>query len=200
MKLPVRKIAKWLLSISEPDTETRAAMFKCHVALIVEDSQNDAEILAHLLRRKNWDSRWARNPSEADKELERQKFDLIFMDIVFPGAQNGYDYASRLSKQEKTEDIPLVFITGAPDTLIHTKPGEYLAHIVKPVTEESLHPAIKVANGLNGNKPTPPRPRIVISASVTLLLISAVIGNGIGYGNGWLIKFIKNLFTTLNVP
>jgi len=197
MKLPMlRELAKLLVELSgPPDTKTLAP--KKHRALIIEDDRDDAYMLMHFLRSERWDYQWARSPREAQDLFDASlTFDIIFMDIVFPGDRDGYSYSHSLANSAKTENIPVVFVTGAPDTLVRTKAGDYLAHIVKPVNLESVRRALKssLVNGLNLNVP---KPRVIISTSFGLMIACAIIGNGIGSGNGWLVRALASLFKAI---
>lgn len=192
MKLPkLRKLARWLMDLTEGDTKT--VVPKPHRALIIEDERGDADWLKHLLRAERWEYEWVRSPKEADEVLKFSTFDIIILDIVFPGDRDGYVYAKELSISPSSENIPVVFVTGAPDTLIRTTKGEYLAHIVKPVSPDGLHRALKVANGLNGSSQPQPKQKIVLGFSATFFVLSAVIGNGLGNGDGWLVRILIKL-------
>jgi CheY-like chemotaxis protein len=69
--------------------------------------------------------------------------DLILLDIMMPG-MNGWDVAARIKQNEKTRDVPIVFLTAKGDDMSvgigHLSAEDY---IVKPFDimklKESVH-------------------------------------------------------------
>ena len=44
---------------------------------------------------------------EARREIERFRFDLIFIDLLIPGEPSGYDLCKALKEDERTKEIPI---------------------------------------------------------------------------------------------
>lgn len=80
--------------------------------LIIEDSENDAELLVRRLRRGGYATEHERveTPQEMQDALSRQSWDLILSDYAMPRF-NGVQ-ALKLT-QEKGLDIPFILISGA---------------------------------------------------------------------------------------
>lgn len=199
MKPQLRKFAKLLIEWTEPSTETKAIAARPRKALIVEDCEVDAEVLGHRIRAEGWEFEVASSPKFARIWLESTKFDIIFMDMSFAGDMDGYKFSEELARKKGTENIPIVFVTGFPDALVKKSGGTCVIYIGKPPSMEGMKRVLKIANGVNGHTPPlNPRPRVIISASVTLLLLSFTIGTGFSSGDGWLIKLLITLFKTLS--
>lgn len=79
--------------------------------LLVEDSEDDAELLACHLERHNCDVEWVRveTPEAMSSALERQQWDIILADYSLP--QFSAIAALRLL-QSKTLDIPFIIVSG----------------------------------------------------------------------------------------
>ncbi len=76
--------------------------------------------------------------------LERKRTDLILLDYEMPG-QNGLEVMERILANEKTKDIPVVFLTGINDRekirkVISMKPQGYL---LKPIERDNLIQTIR---------------------------------------------------------
>lgn len=83
--------------------------------LVVEDSEANVEILKNLLERRGYDVTTARSGSAAFEWLENNLPDLILTDINMPG-MDGFEVCSRLKADERTAEIPVIFISALDDT------------------------------------------------------------------------------------
>ncbi|MFZ2657580.1 MAG: response regulator [Victivallales bacterium] len=79
--------------------------------LIVEDSQNDADLLIRELKRGGFDPKWKRVETAHDMEntLDTESWDLIISDYKMPNF-NGIDALNLL--QKKNLDIPFIISSG----------------------------------------------------------------------------------------
>lgn len=78
--------------------------------LIVDDSPENVSMLAETLSK--YDCIVALTGENALEKAQAEPHpDLILLDIVMPGI-NGFEVCKRLKKDEKTENIPIVFTTG----------------------------------------------------------------------------------------
>jgi EAL domain-containing protein (putative c-di-GMP-specific phosphodiesterase class I)/ActR/RegA family two-component response regulator len=84
--------------------------------LIVDDAQNDLELLSLLLRRQGYEVRIALNGLVALAEAEADPPDLILLAVYIPGI-DGYTVCNRLKSNEKTSEIPVLFISEIDDPL-----------------------------------------------------------------------------------
>lgn len=196
MNLPSwKKLGRAIAALTDTQPDTKTSVPKVYRALIVEDNHDDAFFIEHLLRAEGWDYRWARSPREADDLIRINTFDLIILDVAFPNDRTGYRYAEDLEAAPVTENIPIVFVTGDPDTFIRcTKPGVYVAYIIKPPKLEALRRAMKVANGLNGSKKVSVQKQSPAAVAIAIwILLTAILVIGISIGNGKLFTILEKL-------
>ncbi len=72
--------------------------------------------------------------------------DLILLDVDMPGS-NGFDVCARLKQHESTRDIPIVFLTGASNTMEKLRGLELGAidYIVKPFDPAELRARVRAS-------------------------------------------------------
>lgn len=81
--------------------------------LIVDDVDTNIHVLMELLDEK-YDILASLDGEEALEMIEDEKIDLILLDIMMPKI-DGYEVCKRLKSNEKTKDIPIIFITAKTD-------------------------------------------------------------------------------------
>jgi len=95
------------------------------------------------------------NYTEAIEMLEREKPDLLLLDIQLSGKKDGFDVADRLNA---SFPMPFIFLTANSDgeTIERAKKVKPHAYIVKPFNKEELFAAIEIAfsnfKGSQGNR------------------------------------------------
>ncbi len=77
--------------------------------LLVEDEEVERETLAAILKEDGYNVNTASNGTEAIKELNKQSFNLVIMDIIMPGEINGIDVLKKA--KEINHDISAIMIT-----------------------------------------------------------------------------------------
>src|ERR1700739_3345206 len=84
------------------------------------------------------------NYTEAIEMLERDRPDLLLLDIQLSGKKDGIDVAEKLNE---LYHIPFIFLTANSDgdTIERAKKVKPNAYIVKPFTREELFAAIEIA-------------------------------------------------------
>jgi len=84
------------------------------------------------------------NYTEAIEMLDRDKPDLLLLDIQLSGKKDGIEVAQRLNEQYH---LPFIFLTANSDgeTIERAKTVRPPAYIVKPFTKEELFAAIEIA-------------------------------------------------------
>jgi len=82
--------------------------------MIVDDEKDVREFAANFFRRRKIDSIAAANGEEALAKLEKEKVDLVLLDISMPGI-NGVETLRRIKEMDK--NIKVIMVTG-------TKPDE----------------------------------------------------------------------------
>lgn len=85
--------------------------------LIVDDSPVNRQLLSHILTRQGYGVLQADSGQSALTLLETNAPapDLIFLDIVMPD-MDGYALCSQLKQNERTRDIPVIFISSLDTT------------------------------------------------------------------------------------
>lgn len=114
---------------------------KRHI-LVVDDDVRTLRFLKAYLR--DYEVATAVNGSQAMKFLETKKTDLILLDYKMP-VENGPEVLKKLRANERTKDIPVVFLTGVADSdkiqeVLLMKPQGYL---LKPINRGKLMEIIK---------------------------------------------------------
>ena len=84
------------------------------------------------------------NYTEAMEMLEKNKPDLLLLDIQLSGKKDGMDVAEKLNEFYQ---LPFIFLTANSDgeTIDRAKKVKPHAYIVKPFTKEELYAAIEIA-------------------------------------------------------
>ena len=79
--------------------------------LIVDDQLTSTEHISNILEQINVELYVAHDGETAIETAHKYNPDLILLDIVMP-EMNGYEVAEKLKSNEKTNDIPIIFLTG----------------------------------------------------------------------------------------
>jgi len=115
---------------------------KKHI-LIVDDDRNVLKLVKNYLT-KEYEVATAINGKVAMKFLESKKTDLVLLDYEMP-EENGPAVLSKIRSNNKTKNLPVVFLTGISDKgkiqeVLTMKPQGY---ILKPINIERLSSCIK---------------------------------------------------------
>ncbi len=78
--------------------------------LIVDDALTNLRLLSQLISRQGHKVRAVTNGERALEAVQASLPDLILLDIVMPG-MDGYEVCERLKADERTRDIPIIFIS-----------------------------------------------------------------------------------------
>lgn len=78
--------------------------------LLVDDSPSETVKLREILQGNGHEVIEAINGEEGIPLAEQEMPDLILMDVVMPG-MNGFQATRKLSRGEKTKDIPIVIVS-----------------------------------------------------------------------------------------
>lgn len=79
--------------------------------LIVDDNEDISELIALILKKEGIDSVVINNPIEVINTIEREKFDLILLDIMMP-EMSGTQLCSKI--RDKV-NVPIIFLTAKND-------------------------------------------------------------------------------------
>jgi PleD family two-component response regulator len=89
-------------------------MAKDNKILIVDDDKSNLLVLVDILQ-KDYSLNIAKKGEEAIKIAEKNKPDLILLDVILPDI-DGYEVLARLQKSDNTKNIPVIFLTGLSDS------------------------------------------------------------------------------------
>ena len=78
--------------------------------LIVDDTPKNIQVVGTVLREKEYNISVATNGLDAIKLTEKALPDLILLDIMMP-EMDGYETCEKLKENEKTKNIPIIFLT-----------------------------------------------------------------------------------------
>jgi len=112
--------------------------------LVVDDAKENIVILSHLLKGKA-EIIFATNGDDGLAKAKAQIPDLILLDISMPG-MNGFDVLRKLQKNSKTDAIPVIFVTGIPDSYNEEKGLRLGAvdYITKPFSPEVVSARVDI--------------------------------------------------------
>ena len=96
---------------------------RSHDILIVDDSPVNLMLLGQILKNSGYKVRPVLNGTMALQVAEKEKPDLILLDIMMPD-MNGYEVCKRLKESQNLSDIPVIFISAS----------NYTEDIVKALT------------------------------------------------------------------
>ncbi|WP_013323425.1 hybrid sensor histidine kinase/response regulator [Gloeothece verrucosa] len=115
--------------------------------LVVDDTPDNVRLLATMLSEKGYKVRKALNGQIAINTVQTVPPDLILLDINMPG-MNGYQVCQALKSDEKTQDIPVIFISALDDVLDKVKAFKVggVDYITKPFQGEEI--LVRVENQL----------------------------------------------------
>ncbi len=107
--------------------------------LVVDDTPDNLRLLSAMLSEQGYKVRKALNGQMALKTVSQVPPDVILLDINMTGI-NGYEVCQTLKSNEKTKDIPVIFISALDDILDKVKAFEVggVDYICKPFQGEEV--------------------------------------------------------------
>ncbi len=112
--------------------------------LIVDDMPDNVQIISLMLKTKGYKVRSALNGKLALQIVRDNPPDLILLDVNMP-EMNGYEVCERLKADDKSKEIPVIFITGLTETADMVKAFSIGAvdYIAKPFQLEEVCARVK---------------------------------------------------------
>ncbi len=119
--------------------------------LIVDDIPNNLRLLSTLLAEQGYEVRKALNGQMALLSAQKQPPDLILLDIKMP-EMSGYEVCQKLQANQKTAQIPVIFVSALDDGADKVKAFEVggVDYVTKPFQESEV--LVRVQNQLNVQK------------------------------------------------
>ncbi len=114
--------------------------------LIVDDERDIVKALMIRLQTSGYEVVYAFDGAQAVFMAHKERPDLVILDIRMP-AGDGFSVAQRLGESTPTFKIPIIFLTGSPETNSEQRAQELGArfYIKKPYDPEELLDAVKRA-------------------------------------------------------
>ena len=115
-----------------------------NTVLVVDDTPENIDVLYGVLN-KDYKVKAAPNGLKALKIAQGEKPpDLILLDIMMP-EMDGYEVCERLKEDERTRDIPVIFVTAKTETEDENKGFEVGAvdYIIKPISPPIVKARVK---------------------------------------------------------
>jgi len=78
--------------------------------LIVDDIPQNIQVAGSMLKEAGFEISFAQSGYNALEQASNYMYDLILLDVMMPG-MNGFEVCERLKSNEKTKDIPVIFLT-----------------------------------------------------------------------------------------
>ncbi len=107
--------------------------------LVIDDSSTNVVLLNAVLAQHGYEVLSALNAQEAYKLVDKQKPDLILLDLLMPEI-SGFDFLENIKKDETLKDIPVVIVSavGTKENIRQTKKMGAVHFISKPVNVNEL--------------------------------------------------------------
>ncbi len=112
--------------------------------VVVDDTRDNLRLLSNLLTEHGYQVRPVSSGTKALTVTQAQPPDLILLDIMMPG-MDGYTVCERLKADERTRDIPIIFISALNETFDKVKGFSCggVDYITKPFQEEEVLARVK---------------------------------------------------------
>ena len=128
--------------VAEPPVRSERGARRCRV-LYVEDDDNVAEFLGHLLEELGYEAERAPNAADALEFLRLEhSFDLVFSDMVMPGEMNGLELAEEIANRRP--DLPIILTTGY-SAAAASATAKGIRLLLKPYRIEALSAELEAA-------------------------------------------------------
>ena len=124
--------------------------------LIVEDDKNISRLIGYNLGKAGFDCRTAFTGEDALKLTDKERFDLIVLDLMLPGI-DGLEVCRILKQDKESQKVPVVMLTAKGEEMDRVVGLELGAddYIVKPFSPRELVLRIKAILRRGGPKKSP---------------------------------------------
>lgn len=117
----------------------QGSLEKWKSVLIVDDDESLIKTVRPILMSAGYSVLTANSGEEGLLIAEKQKPDLIILDVILPGIK-GREVCKQLKEQTRTKNIPVVFLTAkdSPDDVRAELEAGAQSHLTKPVNPKDL--------------------------------------------------------------
>ena len=91
-------------------------MSETKTAVVIDDEPDICTYIASILMEHGFETRTANEAASGEDLIREDPPDLVCLDLMMPG-RTGIQLFSRLRKDDKTREIPLIMITGIKEKL-----------------------------------------------------------------------------------
>lgn len=105
--------------------------------LVIDDDSGIGEMLKTLLEFYGFEVTVTEKPDEAEELIQKHKVDLVMLDMLISGI-DGTDVCSRLKKDERTSQVPIIMMSALHDAGKKCKEAGADDFISKPFEMEDL--------------------------------------------------------------
>jgi putative two-component system response regulator len=101
--------------------------------LIVDDIPKNIQMAMNILKNEGYKMFYAKSGEMALSLVEEHDFDLILLDIMMPDV-NGFDVCTKLKSNNRTKNIPVIFLSGKDSSQDIEQAYEYggIDYVIKP--------------------------------------------------------------------
>lgn len=113
--------------------------------LVVDDNPTNIQVLFDVLNESGYDVAVAKSGESALNRLQNYLPDLILLDVMMPGI-DGFEACRHIKANERTRDIPIIFMTALSDAVDKVKGLSLGAvdYITKPIQYEEVLARVRV--------------------------------------------------------
>ena len=110
-----------------------------HNILIVDDIPSNIRLMVSILDERGYAVSYAQSGEQAIEMCGKVNFDLILLDVMMPG-MDGFDVCQVLKENERTREVPVIFLTARTDQESILKGFENggVDYVTKPFSEKEL--------------------------------------------------------------
>jgi signal transduction histidine kinase len=121
------------------NTKTSQLHYQDYTILIIDDNPNNLGVIVDYLGEYGFDIVVAKNGELGLKRAKTIQPDLILLDILMPGI-DGFETCRRLKADEKTADIPVIFMTAldSPEDKLKGFEVGGVDYVTKPIQHEEV--------------------------------------------------------------
>jgi len=107
--------------------------------LVVDDNLKNVQVLGGFLQNEGFQVEFALDGKSALDWINKQKFDMVLLDIMMP-EMDGYEVCSIIRQKEENKELPVIFITARNDhdSIIQGFQSGAVDYITKPFIKSEL--------------------------------------------------------------
>lgn len=83
--------------------------------LVADDNTENLRMMSSMLLAEGYKLALAHDADGVIKTTEENQIDLILMNILMPGSMNGFQVCTNLKNNQKTKEIPVIFLSDTTD-------------------------------------------------------------------------------------